>query len=103
MANTTITLKTPIEGGEGQIKQVILREPRYLDVMSLGEPAAFARSEGGIVFTSEKTDVVQAYIERLVVQPADSALLQQLGLADALQLKETIFGFFAAAKPVTST
>lgn len=103
MSNTTITLNSPIEGGEGQIKQVVLREPKYNDLMVLGEPAAFARSEGGIVFTSEKTDIVQAYIERLLIEPQDAALLAQLGLSDALQLKEAVFGFFAAAKPVTST
>ncbi|MDA9465342.1 hypothetical protein [Bradyrhizobium sp. CCBAU 53415] len=108
MANATIILKNPIEGpvtdptsGESrisQIKEIVLREPKYRDVMLLGEPASLARSEGGMLYQAEKDDVVQAYIERLMVVPQDRALLEQVSLADALQLKEAVFGFFQAAR-----
>lgn len=112
MANTTVVLKNPIEGpmtdpvsGENritQIREIVLREPKYRDIMLLGEPAAFARSDGGMVYQAEKDDVVQAYIERLMISPQDIALLQQVSLADALQLKEAVFGFFQAARKAIS-
>jgi hypothetical protein len=100
MANTTVTLHEPIEGpGPSkdqptvQIKQIVLRQPKYRDMMLLGEPAAFARSEGGIMFSSEKDEIIQAYIERLLVEPKDTQLLEQLGLADTIQCREAVFDF----------
>jgi hypothetical protein len=99
----TITLKHPIEGHEGQVKQLVFREPKYADVMALGEPSAYARSEGGMIYQSEKDGVVQSYIERLLVEPKDPLLLGQLTLADTLQVKEAIHSFFMAAREAIST
>lgn len=102
MANVTVKLIEPIEGHEGQVKEVVLRAPKFTDIMLLGEPAAFARSEGGMIFQAEKDGVVADYIKRLLVEPKDTALLSQLGLADSLQLKEAIFDFFKAAREAIS-
>jgi hypothetical protein len=112
LPNAKIQLKNPIEGHVpdatgtgtvlGAITEIELREPRYRDVMTLGEPAAYARSDGGLIYTAEKDDVVQAYVERLLVSPKDPALLTQLSLADALQLKEAVFGFFTEARRAIS-
>lgn len=105
LANRTITLVEPIEGPGAtkeqpmvQITQVIMRPPKFPDIMMLGEPRAFGRSDGGVMFTSEKEDVVDAYIRRLVIEPKDPALLNQLGLADTMQLKDALFDFFEAAR-----
>src|SRR5689334_10430001 len=94
----TVTLVDPIRGHEGEIKSLRFREPKFPDLIELGEPVTFARSEAGLVFSSERDDVLQAYSERLLVEPKDPAMLQQLGLADALQVKETIHGFFGEAR-----
>ena len=113
MPNVTITLKNPIEGpvydampGDTRTSQTIteieLREPRYRDIMTLGEPAAYGRSDAGMVYQAEKDDVVAAYIERLLISPKDRALLEQLSLADTMQLKETVFGFFQEARAAIS-
>jgi hypothetical protein len=102
MPNTTVTLANPIEGHDGQIKTITLREPKYGDVMALGEPSAYARSEGGMVFQAEKDGIVQGYIERLMVEPNDPALLLQLSLKDSLKLKETVYDFFRAARADSS-
>src|SRR5690348_7649189 len=109
MPNVTITLRNPIEGpvhnpGPGdtrvtqQISEIVLREPRYRDLMTLGEPAAYARSDGGLVYQAERDDVIAAYLDRLIISPQDRGLLEQVSLADALQLKEAVFGFFQAAR-----
>jgi hypothetical protein len=104
MANLTIKLTTPIEGPatdgnpSGQIREIILREPKYADLMLLGEPAAYARSEGGLVYTADRDETIHAYIERLLEQPKDRALLAQVTLADAIQLREAVFGFFHIAR-----
>ena len=104
MANRTITLLEPIEApGSGstaamQIKEIVLREPKFPDIMKLGEPSAFGRSEGGIMFTSDKDDVIEAYIKRLMIEPKDTALLNQVGMADTIQLREAVFDFFKVAR-----
>lgn len=102
MSNTTIKLIEPIEGGEGQITEVVLRRPKYRDIALLGEPSAYAKSEEGLMFTSEKDDVIHSYIDRLLVQPKDPALLDQLGLADALQLRRAVHVFFQDARKAIS-
>ncbi|WP_316172145.1 MULTISPECIES: hypothetical protein [unclassified Bradyrhizobium] len=102
MPNVTIALLEPIEGGRGQIKEVVLRPPKYRDIAALGEPSAYARSDDGLMFTSDKDEVVHGYIERLLVEPQDAALLEQLGLADALKLREAVHGFFQAARKAIS-
>jgi hypothetical protein len=109
MPNVTVNLLEPIEGpGPNrdqvtvQITQIVLREPRYRDIMLLGEPAAFARSDGGMIYQAEKDDVIAAYVERLLVEPKDPNLLNQVGLADTLKLRDTIFGFFQKAKAAIS-
>lgn len=97
MPNVVVTLVSPIEG-ESQIKTVTLREPKFDDLMLLGEPKAYARSEGGMVYTAERDGVIQAYIQRLLVEPKDPALLVQLCLADTIQLKEAVYDFFQSAR-----
>lgn len=105
MVERTITLLNPIEGpGPSReqptvtIEKIVLREPRYADVMLLGDPVAFGKSEGGIMFTSDKDEVIEAYIRRLMIEPKDSALLNQCSLADTIQLREAVFDFFKAAR-----
>jgi hypothetical protein len=103
----TIKLLTPIDGGDKQITEIVLREPKFADVMALGEPAAYARSEGGLLYTAEKDGVIDGYIKRLMKEPSNPDFLLQLSLADALQLKEAIFDFFQDARkaisPISST
>lgn len=102
MANVTITLADAIEGHDGPIKTITLREPKYADVMALGEPTAYARSEGGMVYHAENEGVVKSYIERLLVEPNDPSLLLQVSLADALKLKGAVHDFFRAARQAIS-
>ena len=109
LQNKTITLLDPIEGpGPNkesptvEITQLVLRPPRYRDIMLLGEPAAFARSEGGIIFQSEKDEVVAEYVRRLLIEPKDPQLLEQLELADTIQCREAVFDFFRVARQALS-
>jgi hypothetical protein len=98
--SVTIELSTPITGHKGQVSQITLREPKYADVMSLGDPIAFAQGANGMVYSADKDGVIQAYIERLLVSDngADPLLLNQLGLTDTLRLREAIQNFFADAR-----
>ena len=110
----TIVLIEPITGhgdeGTAPITQLTFREPRYADLIQFGELNAYARSEDGLLFSSEKDDVIRSYINRLLIEPKDPALLNQLCLADGLMVKELVHDFFGTAReqiskrgPVTSS
>jgi hypothetical protein len=71
--------------------EITFREPRYGDIVHLGEPTAYARSAEGMLFTSEKPEVVKSYLERLLVT------------ADAIAAKQVVYDFFEEAHAKNST
>ncbi len=95
----TIELSEPIIVHGGQVKQIVLRDPTYREIMRLGEPFAqgFSR-DGSTVFQAENIETIRGYIEALVQPPVDGILIEQLGLADTLRLKDAVFGFFSDAR-----
>lgn len=101
MPDKKIPLSKPITGHDVEFTEIILREPAYPDIMALGEPSAFARDGSGMIYTAEKDDTIRAYIERLLVSPKDSALLNQLNATDTFQLRDAVHDFFASARPKT--
>lgn len=97
--NVTIPLSEPItvpgENAPVQINEVVLREPKYPDIMALGQPAAYARDAAGMVYSAEKDETIKAYIERLLVEPKSPLALMQLGAVDTFKLRDAVHGFFA--------
>lgn len=101
----TIKLDKPIirpgKDSAEEVHEIKLREPVFDDIMTLGEPSAFARDAGGMIYTAEKDETIRAYIERLVVD-LDVLLLKQLNARDTFKLRDAVHGFFANARPATS-
>lgn len=97
----TVALSAPIkDASKGEISTITIREPGFSDFMLLGEPHSFGRSPTGVTFTTENSEIVKAYIERLV--DCDPLALSQLALADTLKLREALHGFFENARPEPS-
>lgn len=92
-----VTLLEPISGHGELIREVVLREPRYKDYFSLGEPYVIAQNADGSALPVESPDAIQAYLERCVVSP-EPLLLAGLGLADAMAVKGALLSFFAMAQ-----
>ncbi len=103
MTETKITLLEPIRDHAGEVKELVLRAPKFSDIMALGEPTTYARSEGGMICTAERDGVVENYIRRLMVEPKDTGLLAQLSIADTLKLKDVVTGFFHTAREAIYT
>ncbi|MBR2117668.1 MAG: phage tail assembly protein [Afipia sp.] len=101
MPDITIPLSKPITAHDKKITSLVLREPGYTDIMTLGEPSAFARDAAGMVYTAEKDEVIKAYIERLLVD-VDPLLLTQLNAPDTFKLRDAVHGFFSAARQPTT-
>ncbi|MCW5693086.1 MAG: phage tail assembly protein [Pseudolabrys sp.] len=102
MANVEIKLIESIkihgDGGAKDCDTVVLRAPKYGDVFALGEPQAYAIDpNSGLMLTTNRDDVIEKYLQRLCVTPADPALLNQCGLADSLALRDAVLRFFSDA------
>jgi hypothetical protein len=109
MPNVEIALTEPIKATDGngnvtECKTVVLRPPKYGDVFALGEPQAFALDPNtGMMFTSNRDDVIEKYLQRCCVQPINADLLMQCSLADSLALRDAVLGFFTDARAARST
>ena len=104
MKTAEVTLSEPITTHDGPCSKVVLRSPKYGDVFALGEPQAYAVDpNSGLLFTSNRDDVIRQYVQRCVIEPKNPDLLEQCNLADSLAIREAILGFFEAARAERST
>ncbi|GJE27947.1 hypothetical protein [Methylobacterium organophilum] len=107
MAKTvTVDLERPIEGHEGAIHKVVLREPKWRDIMPIGQPFTMHFPKGASPVLVEDHEALARYAELLVVEPKESSLLDQLGVADTFKIRNQIIGFFlepAAASGASKT
>lgn len=92
-----ITLLDPIAGHGELIREVVLREPRYKDYFSLGDPYVIAQNADGSALPVENPEAIQSYLDRCVVSP-EPLLLAGLSLADAMAVKGALLSFFATAQ-----
>lgn len=100
--NVVIPLKKPIKGPNGlSIANVILREPTFDDVMSLGDPYMIAVTTSKVPFQVENTEVIRSYLELCLVEPKDPALLKQIGAAKAIEIKDKLLAFFQPDAPAS--
>ncbi len=90
----TITLEKPIEGHEGSIRQVVLREPRYGDIMGHGQPYSVHNGPDGEPLVLYDQDAITHYVEACCVTPPEATLLRQLGMRDTFAVRRAVLGFF---------
>jgi hypothetical protein len=93
----TIKLSDPIPGHKEVIAEISLREPKFGDVMELGDPIDFVRTADGHQVRTINYPVVGEYAERCV-DGIPPLLLNELGLQDALAVQEAIIDFFVQAR-----
>ena len=93
----TVTIKLLDEYLGGEVSEVILREPTLGDFMAFGEPVSFVQ-RGDSLYSVENDAAIRSYLEACVLEPKTSAYLRNLGLADAMRVKEALLDFFATAR-----
>ena len=74
-----------------------LVEPTHRDFARYGKPFTWSRTPDGAVQPMERMGVIRQYIERTLKHELGADVLSKLGLADAMQLKRAILGFFTRA------
>lgn len=103
MAGKTVKLSQSYTAHGKSFDTVVLREPKMKDLLALGEPWEAVSSADGNRVPVEHLDRVEAYINRLAVEPTADHLTE-LGLADALAVKAALGDFFIeASKPSPSS
>ena len=97
MANETITikLKKPIIAPEGEVTQLVFREPTFDEYLVHGDPYTVAASQvSKTPFMVENAETISTYIKLLLVEPKNPALLRQGNARLAKEVKEAVLGFF---------
>ena len=90
-----VLLTEPMPGHNGPINHVVLREPTYAEYVDCGgEPYSYGQSEEGVIYSTEKPDVIWAYVEACIVEPTSPLLLQNASWRDAREVRKAILGFF---------
>lgn len=97
----TIDLLDPLTGHKGPVKTITIREPKGKEFLAFGDPYIVARQPDGTLYPVEDGGAIARYIEACV--DLDPLLLDQLGLADAIRVKETVLGFFTDARSIPAT
>lgn len=92
-----VDLLEPAETHAGLVSVIEFREPLARDLMALGKPTQIGSGPDGF-FAFERDDVIQAYLDRLVLPPMDPVALGSLSLVNGLACREAILRFFGAAQ-----
>src|SRR6185437_10017998 len=94
----TIQLTTPIEGHNGPIHSIVMREPTVFECLEIGDPFIVGASPSGNQLVVENYEAIAAYAKRCLVEPNDPGILtNQGGVEMARAIKETIISFFLPA------
>ena len=93
MAETVVPLSRRYEAHGEAFDSVTVREPRFPDLMALGEPYEVQRLPGGGSVVIENVGVVADYVNRCVTSPTVDKLVE-LGVADARAVREGVLDFF---------
>lgn len=101
----TINLQQPVTAASGNvIKQITLRSPTLRDVEELGAMIKVRRtSDGAIVVPRILYPVLEKYIRRCLVAPADADWLDDLGVADTGQLVDAMVEFAKSIQVATAS
>ena len=94
MAEKIVPLSRRYEAHDKIFDSVTLREPRFEDLLALGEPYEMQRAAGNNVVI-ENTATIAAYVKRCVVSPG-AEHLGELSLSDARAVRQGVIDFFTS-------
>ena len=102
----TIKLRDPFAGHGGEVTEMIVREPRAIDYIELGEPVTYARGAGkdGLIVFAENDAAIKGYLERCVsADKADATLIWNMSLRDVQTVKAAVLAFFGKRSRINRT
>lgn len=95
MARHTVELSQKYQGHDGFFDRVVLREPTYKEIFidGLGRPQEWQMGAPGKAMLLTFPDVIDAYVQRLAVEP-EAEMLAGLSAVDCMRLEKAVCGFF---------
>lgn len=98
-APVTIKLFSPTVFAGEPLNEVTIREPNGRDFTRFGEPFQFFGGGSGPIVMQENEEAVCRYLDACIVHAmGGAAILPNLGLSDAMRVKEALLGFFTVAR-----
>jgi hypothetical protein len=94
MPSVTIKLKRPFLYHDANVTELTIREPNGREVLSIGEPFEVVRTGSGDFVPVDVPKSVMAYAEACVQHEAGKGVLGLIGVEDARQVRDAIYGFF---------
>ena len=95
MKKVTIKLKEPLRGPNNtEYTEVIIREPTVTEALRIGDPYVVGSAPSGAQLVVENFEAISEYTRICVVEPRDTALLDQGGVFLARELKRAVIDFF---------
>ncbi|WP_375455715.1 hypothetical protein [uncultured Methylobacterium sp.] len=103
MANAIVVLDKPLVG-HGVIRQLEFREPKWDEIMDIGDPYVWTPAPGDDrhVVATPIPEAVKRYADRLIAdgdKPGDPMLLPRLGIRDTFNVRDAIMAFFLGVDP----
>jgi hypothetical protein len=78
------------------------REPRAGDILDIGDPLVYARSQDGALIAVENDEKVRKFIERLTLddqgRQIDPLILATGSASDLIRIREAVLDFFTQAR-----
>ncbi len=103
MKTKEVKLTRRFEAHGKVFESVTVREPRWEDVMALGEPFDVQKSISGNVLVQPQLEVIAGYIRRCVVSPGFENL-GELGVTDTRAVRDAVLDFFLpGGEPASSS
>ena len=92
-----VDLLDPFEHHNSTIGRIRLKEPSGGQFAMLGEPRIWIRNAVGGYWV-EQPEVIRQYLDKLIDHQDGAELLKLMSLADSMQVKDQLLGFFADAE-----
>ena len=101
--NKRVTLRKPFEAHGKMTAEIELKEPSGALYIKLGDPRILIFNASGSGYWVEQPETIDAYFRALIVHDIGAlAVMNLIGLDDAMALKGELFGFFSDAAKRTS-
>jgi hypothetical protein len=100
---TTIVLDESVTWFGKAVREITVREPNAGEFLKLGEPIIWGRTRAGVVFNTEREEVIEAYLNHCLSVENGSAIFSLLSLSDGQKIKGALLAFFTEpGNPATS-
>jgi hypothetical protein len=97
-----VPLEFPFDDGKGgKVTKIVLQEPSAPEFFRLGHPQTWVRAAGGMALVDNDV-AIKAYTELMIVQPDPLLAMSQMGLRNAMAVKDAVLGFFSGSSPTQS-